>query len=193
VQRQSVYARLVTRRRQLGRSRGIRARVLSGLCASLCALGATFAAAASLGASRPRCPTAQLRVTVLDVQGATSHRYWDLALRNIGHSSCRLQGFPGVGLLDKAGRPIAVTVARQTGFPTPAVTVAAGRHAYFTFGYTTGGPCKPHDFNAYGLEIYPPDDYKRLLVTIAGGINLCDTSLGGAPVVYPVRATSSLG
>jgi hypothetical protein len=156
-------------------------------------MGAMFAATASLGASPPRCPTAQLRVTVLDVQGATSHRYWNLALRNVGHTSCRLHGFPGVGLLDKAGRLIAVTVARQKGFPTPTVIVAAGRRAYFTFGYTTGGPCKPHDFNAYGLEIYPPDDYRRLLVNIHGAINVCDASLGGAPVVYPVRATRSLG
>ena len=168
------------------------ARALIGLCATLVAIGATFAATASLGASLPRCPTAQLRVKVLDVQGATSHRYWDLALRNVGRSSCRLQGFPGVGLLDKAGRLIAVTVARQKGFPAPKVIVAAGRRAYFTFGYTTGGPCKPHDYNAYGLEIYPPDDYKRLLVGIHGLINLCDTSLGGAPVVYPIRATKSL-
>jgi Protein of unknown function (DUF4232) len=140
----------------------------------------------------PRCATSQLRLSVLDVQGAVSHRYWEMQVRNVGAASCRLQGYPGVGLLDERGRLISDVVQRQQGYPTPSVTIAHGRSAYFTFSFVTAGPCIPHDFTAYGLEVYPPDDYGRLLLDTHGAIEVCDRSIGGAPLVYPIRVAREL-
>jgi hypothetical protein len=140
----------------------------------------------------PRCATSQLRLSVRDVQGAVSHSYWELQLRNVGGGSCRLQGYPGVGLLDARGRLIADNATRQPGFPTPSVTIAHNRGAYFTFAFVTSGPCIPHDFKADGLEVYPPDDYGRLLLKTHGAIEVCDRSVGGAPEVYPIRVAKEL-
>jgi hypothetical protein len=155
--------------------------------------GAALAPGSSLGATPPRCAAHSLRISELEVQGALSHRYWEMALRNVGASSCVLQGYPGVGFLNAHGGPIADNFERQTGFPTPSVTVAPGQRAYFTFGYESSGPCLPaHYFKAYGIEVYPPDDYARLLVPTHGALEVCARSVGGPPMVYPVRATRQL-
>lgn len=103
-----------------------------------------------------------------------------------------MRGYPGVGLLDAHGRLIAINVVRISGFPRPTVTLAAGRSAYFSFGYASGGPCVPHTFNAFGIEVYPPDDYGRLLLDAHGAFNVCDRAVGGSPVVYPIRASRTL-
>jgi hypothetical protein len=174
--------------------RTVRAR--AALCAGICALliGVTALAVPSAGSGQvlSHCPASQLRISRLDVQGAAGHRYWDLALLNVGHTSCRMRGYPGVGLLDAHRRLIAVNVARISGFPRPTVTVAPGRSAYFSFGYGSGGPCIPHTFNAFAIEVYPPDDFGRLLLDAHGAFNVCDPSVGGSPVVYPVRASRML-
>jgi hypothetical protein len=155
--------------------------------------GAALAPGSSLGVAPPRCAARSLRIGVLEVQGALSHRYWEMALRNVGASSCVLRGYPGVGFLNAHGGPIADDFERQTGFPITSVTVAHGQRAYFTFGYVVAGPCLPsHYFKAYGIEVYPPDDYARLLVPTHGALEVCDRSTAGAPMVYPMRATRQL-
>ena len=129
---------------------------MATLPAVLVALGALLAPASSGGVGAPRCSTHQLRISVLDVQGATSHSYWDIALRNAGPGSCRLRGYPGVGLLDAHGRPIADEVRREPGFPTPSVTVAPGRRAYFTFGDVVAGPCRRMRSRHIAWRCIPP-------------------------------------
>jgi hypothetical protein len=146
----------------------------------------------SAGQTSARCSTRQLRLSVRDVEGAAGHSYWEMELRNTSSNSCHLQGYPGVGLLDAHGRLIADNADREPGYPTPSVTVAPGGHAYFTFAYVVAGPCVPHDFKAHGLEIYPPDDYGRLLLKTHGALEVCDRSVGGGPLVYPVRASAEL-
>ena len=132
-----------------------------------------------------RCLTGHLRLSFVRGEGATSHRFWDLALRNLGPGTCRLQGYPGVGLLNKAGHLIAVNVEREGG-PTPNVIVAVGQRAYFSFSYVVSGPCLPHFFSAYGLQVIPPNRTQRL-VYHSGRIDICSVSIGGHPDVYPIR------
>jgi hypothetical protein len=171
----------------------IRARTWTRLAAAaLVAALALLASSGAVASPAPRCATGRLQVSVLEVQGATSHRYWEMALRNTGAASCRLQGYPGVGLLDAHGALIPDNVARQPGLPTPGVTIAHGRRAYFTFAYVVSGPCAPHDFKAYGLEVYPPGDSARLLVNTHGTLDICDRSVGGPPLVYPIRSRRAL-
>jgi len=170
---------------------GRRRALLSTACCAALLWSAGLSSAQ--GAHAARCATAQLQLSVLDVQGAAGHRYWDMALRNRGTASCSLEGYPGIGLLDRRGELIADDVERQPGYPTPSVIVAHGRRAYFSFAYTVSGPCAPHDFEAYGLEVYPPDQYSALRLRTHGPLEVCDRSLGGAPLVYPIRSERTLG
>jgi hypothetical protein len=136
--------------------------------------------------------TANLHATYLDTNGAAGGRGVDVALKNVGSTTCELHAFPGVGLLNSQGHLLAsVNVVRATGFPTPVVAVAPGHSGYFTFFYESGGPCIPHTFNAYGLEIYPPNDFTALKLHF-GTFNVCNVAGGGKPRVYPMRATPSL-
>ena len=129
---------------------------------------------------------------VASVSGAAGHRYWNIELRNRGGAPCVLQGFPAIGLLDRARGLFAVTVADQPGWPVPRIAVAPGQRAYFTFGFTVSQPCGARSFTAYALAVYPPADARYLVVGVRSGIALCGTRVGGDPVVYPLRRTLAL-
>jgi hypothetical protein len=163
-------------------------------------LGATTALVLSTGlltvsalgaGATPSCATSSLRLDLVPpIQGATSHRYWDMTLRNVGSTTCHLRGFPGVGLLDSHARPINDNVNRQTGFPQRNVVLRPWQPAWFTFGYVIAGPCLPHSFSAYGIEVFPPNSTSRL-VYYRGRFDVCGPSLSH-PVVYPVRPSRKL-
>ena len=140
----------------------------------------------SAGSTPPRCSTSNLSLEFVRATGATSHRYWDLALRNGGSATCHLRGYPGVGLLDRRARLIHVRVDRVTGFPVRNVVLHPWQRAFFTFTYVVSGPCLPHYFSAYGLEVFPPDNRRRMLL-YHGRFDVCAPSVGGHPGVYPVR------
>jgi hypothetical protein len=159
---------------------------LACVCVALPGAEYARAAPALASTSAARCLTGHLRLSFVRGQGATSHRFWDFALRNVGPGKCRLQGYPGVGLLNKSGRLISVNVAPQAG-PTPTVVIGVGQRGYFTFSYVVSGPCLPHFFNAYGLQVIPPNRTHRL-VYHSGKIDVCSISVGGHPTVSPLRA-----
>lgn len=155
----------------------------------LIALGAgLLPSSAAVGAQTPRCATSKLRLSVVQRTAGAGRRFWDLALRNAGGARCRLSGYPGVGLLDSRGRLIHVNVERQTGVPVRGVTLLQGRRAYFTFAYEDSGPCLPHFFSAYGVQVFPPGATTRLFLHSAR-FDICAPSVGGRPAVGPVRAT----
>jgi hypothetical protein len=124
-------------------------------------------------------------------QGFTSHRAWDFGLPNAGSTTCHLKGYPGVGLLDAHAHPINVAVSRNTAFPVKNVVLHPWQRAYFSFVFVVGGPCLPHSFSAYGLGVFPPNSAARLAYC-AGRFDVCDTSVGGNPQVYPIRAKRAL-
>jgi hypothetical protein len=161
-------------------------------CLAAAALAAAALAHDSRAATPARCTTAHLRLSLVRSEGATSHRFWDLALRNAGPASCRLQGYPGVGLLDRSGRLIAVEVDRVGGRRTPSVIVAPGQRAFFTFTYVVSGPCLPRFFSAYGLQVIPPNRRQRLVLH-SGRFDVCSPAVGGRPRVYPIRRNLALG
>jgi hypothetical protein len=173
-------------RRRSARRRCAAAFLLSSLCVAAPSLGQAHMSQSSATTSVPRCLTGHLRLSFARGEAATSHRFWDFSLRNVGPGKCRLQGYPGVGLLNKAGKLIAVNVEREGG-PTPSVIVSVGQRAYFSFSYVVSGPCIPHFFTAYGLQIIPPNRTHRLIYH-SGRIDICSPSVGGHPDVYPIRA-----
>ena len=160
----------------------VAALVLALMCVAVPAFGS---APSPRSATVGRCLTGHLRLSFVRGEGATSHRFWDFALRNVGPGRCRLQGYPGVGLLDKRGKLIAVDVEREGG-ATPSVVIGVGQRAFFTFSYVVSGPCLPHFFSAYGVQVIPPNRRHRLIFH-SGRIDVCSASVGGHPDVYPLR------
>src|SRR5947209_10733877 len=90
-------------RQQGGSRRGMTAATV--ICVVALVIAATAATPSGLGLGTPRCKTARLHLTLVRREGGVGHRYWILALRNIAGVTCHLWGYPGVGLLDRRGRP----------------------------------------------------------------------------------------
>jgi Protein of unknown function (DUF4232) len=173
-------------RSRIGRGRRQWHTWLIAAIASL-ALAAVWLATPSsgFGASTPRCSTLNLRVDKVGEDDFTSHRSWDLALRNVGSTTCHLNGYPGVALLDSGARFMHTTVNHVAG-PPHDVVLPPWHRAFFSFTFVTSGPCT-QAVVAYGVQIVPPTALQRL-VWYAGKFDLC----GPAPArvsVSPVTAT----
>ena len=161
--------------------------LMAAAVALVLAAGMALPSASASSRVLPRCAAGHLAIRLASTSAAAGHRYWNVELRNRGGTSCVLQGFPAIGLLDRTRGLFAVTVSNQPGWPAARIAVAPGQRAYFTFGYTVSGPCGTHSFTAFALAVYPPSDSHYLAVSILGGIAVCGTRVGGDPVVYPLR------
>jgi Protein of unknown function (DUF4232) len=165
------------------------ARATRSVLLACCALAAAGAiATGTSGAAPPRCTGSHLTLEFVRQTAATSHRFLDLALRNVGATTCRVRGFPSARLKDAGGHVIGVTVDRVTGFAAHTVVLAPWHRAFFTFTYVDKGPCIPHFFSAYGIRIVPPDTTRHFTL-YRGRFDVCAPSVGGNPGVYPLRAT----
>lgn len=131
------------------------------------------------------CSTASLRLNLVRTLGAAGHRSSDLALRNVGVSTCTLRGYPRVRLL-RGHRALPLNVGDARQFKLATVMLRPGQRAYFTFEYTSAGPCLPRHIAATGLAVVPPNNRRSLL--LATGLNMCTAKLGGRPEVTPMRA-----
>jgi hypothetical protein len=155
---------------------------------SVLAFGAAglLAPSAGLGSPvAPRCSSSHLALRFVSFQGATGHRFWQFAFKNLS-SKCSFHGFPRVVLLSSAGHVIPATVKHETGSVTN-VIVAHGKVGNFTFSYLDGGFCS-HHFLASRLRIFPPKETRPFLFNPAprnhGRIEICV----GSERVSPVRA-----
>ncbi|EFC83535.1 DUF4232 domain-containing protein [Parafrankia sp. EUN1f] len=135
--------------------------------------------AASGGASGdvPACAAAGLTAAVDDLQGAAGHIYGRLVLTNTGSAPCVVAGFPGVSVVDEAGRQIGAAADRNGPSGAP-VTLAPGGRAGATLAITQPGllpGCESTDETTRGtrLRVYPPDDRASLLAAVPGGVQTC--------------------
>jgi hypothetical protein len=165
-----------------------RRRVTVPLLSCVLVLAVSATPAVSLGSIAPRCTTSHLRLSLVRELGAAGARSWDLGLRNVGSATCRLYGYPGVGLLNRHGQRMSVNVVRDTTFRPKTVIVHHNQRAYFTFIWESAGPCEPHFFTAYGLAVFPSNSTHQLFLRSLR-LEICDTSIGGPPRVTPVRHT----
>lgn len=152
------------------------------LCAAVLALPA-----AGLGASTPHCRSSQLTLKFVGFQGATGHRYWQMAFVNHG-GTCSLRGFARVQLLAANGHVITSAFKHRTGFPASTVTVARGKRAFVAYTYLDGGFCNSGQFYAPKARIFPPGDPTGFVYDMVaknmGPPYLCPGSEG----VFPVTA-----
>jgi hypothetical protein len=69
-------------------------------------------AASAVSASWPQCRQAQLTTTATGEGAGLGHVGVLFTVRNTSSASCRLEGYPGLQLLDSNGRPLPTTVMR---------------------------------------------------------------------------------
>jgi hypothetical protein len=127
----------------------------AAIASALVFVGGAFAAApvGAGAATPPHCRSSQLTLKFVSFQGATGHRFWQLAFKNTG-SKCSFHGFPSVALLNSSGHVINDPVKHEPG-TVPTVTVAPGKLGHFTVKYLDGGFCS-HSYTATRMRISPP-------------------------------------
>jgi hypothetical protein len=116
----------------------------------------------------PRCLNTQLRVAPGQSEGALGHIGVVVHFTNRSRSTCQLAGYPGLQMLDAAGRPIPTYVQRGIAYTVPKVAervvkLSPGAVASFDLGYD--------DSTGFGdekcptstrVEITAPNDYRPL-------------------------------
>jgi hypothetical protein len=130
------------------------------------ALATAGTGAGRAGRAAPRvCTTAQLKITLARSLVAAGTVGGYIGLRNRGRAACRLSGWPGLVLVDRAGAATSAVRVRSTMFgPRPTlrgVPVATLRHGELAEAVFAGG------------DIPPPGEarcpgYRRLRVTPPG-------------------------
>ena len=153
----------------------IPAAILAGALVILSA--AVLAGPALTAATTKHCLTAQLRLKVVSVQGATGHRYVDYAFKNAGTSSCTLRGYPAAVLRDKHAKAMVSSAAKVRQWSLSkirTVTLSPGKRAFFSFEWTDAGFCTG-SFVFYSVRISPPGNAAGL-VWHAGKTGACNKS-----------------
>jgi hypothetical protein len=137
---------------------------------------------------------AGLALSFLGGQGATGHGELGYALKNIGSTSCRTYGFPGVLFLDRSGAALPTDSMRTTqdffgSVPARRLVIAPGASASFRLGVTHGLSSTAGCTTAYGLQVIPPNDTATLRVSMPQGAYECGTAtvspLASGQSAYP--------
>ncbi|HVA60102.1 MAG TPA: DUF4232 domain-containing protein [Mycobacteriales bacterium] len=142
-------------------------------------------------AGLPACATGELSAGLAGTQGAAGHILDVFSLTNRGTGSCRLDGYPGLALLDRAGRGLPTDPVHGADMAFPAVSahpvvLNAGQAASFSVGYSdVPSGAQPDCSNAAALAITPPGQSSALRVATA--LAPCG---GGRLDVSPVVAGS---
>jgi Protein of unknown function (DUF4232) len=140
------------------------------------------------------CVAAGLALSFLGGQGATGHGELGYALKNIGTTSCRTYGFPGVLFLDRSGTALPTNSTRTTQdffgtVPARPLVIAPGASASFRLGVTHGISSTVGCTTAYGLQVIPPNDTATLRVSMPQGAYECGTAtvspLASGQSAYP--------
>jgi hypothetical protein len=134
-------------------------------------LGIAPPGAAGTAAAGTRCLVAQLAVKPGAGGGAAGSIGQTVHFTNTSDRSCTLSGYPGLQMLNGAGRPIATEVHRGASVTVPSrpvslVTLAPGGEASFDLGYAdaTGFGNEQCPTSAR-VQITPPNDYGHLTIS----------------------------
>lgn len=124
--------------------------------------------------------------------GAAGSSTGTLTFRNDGGSPCALEGYPGVSLVDQAGRQLGAPAARaDTTGSVHAVTLPPGGTANAMLRVADVDDFSPADCRpapANGLRIYPPGS--RTAIFVQHDLRAC-TTLAPVLTVGPVVASAS--
>jgi hypothetical protein len=131
------------------------------------ALTFVVAVSGSSGASLERCHRNQLRAHLGQGNGAAGSVRISASFRNTSSSTCSLEGYPGMQMLNKAGKPIPTSVHRGLPGTAPvrSVTLAPGGVAKFYMGFAdaTGYGNKKCPTSAR-VKVTAPNDFSSITV-----------------------------
>lgn len=153
---------------------------------AVCA-AALAAPASGAGASTPPCKSWQLRLKFVGFQGATGHRYWQMAFRNAGNT-CSLRGFSRVQLLAADGHVITPAFRHETAFPVKTVVVGPGNRAFVAYTYVDGRFCASGQFHAPKARLSPPGATGGFVFNMVRGNAGPPSVCPGTEGVFPVTA-----
>ena len=117
-------------------------------------------------AAVPECGTGTLRASIGGSEAGAGNIYTTLVLRNVGHATCVMRGYPGLSLLDRQGHQLG-RPAERTVVPTHTIVMRPGGTASTVIhtlnpGVGTTACLGP----SATLRVYPPDQRKSLLVPV---------------------------
>ncbi len=122
-------------------------------------------------ASAPsRCKVSQLSVHLGQSSGAAGSVGQSVHFTNSSSTSCTLSGYPGMLMLNAAGRPLATHVRRGASATVPQiplhlVTVLPGGRASFDLGYAAQtGYGNLHCPTSSTVEITPPNAFSHFTI-----------------------------
>jgi uncharacterized protein DUF4232 len=144
--------------------------------AALVAAGPVTAASAAYGPHR--CYVRELAAGLHGSQAGLGNRGFVLTLTDISDASCRLGGYPGLGLRDAAGRPLrTVTRPGPTYFdPDPGwrlIVLSPGETVSADVAFGVAGS-RANSVSASCLDVTPPGGHRALVLRIPYGPALVD-------------------
>jgi hypothetical protein len=163
----------------------IRGAVAASVLAAVTGAGVQAASAAPL----PRCHTADLHITLHELSASAGHRHADINFVNASHHTCRMFGFPGLGLHTASGGLSTITVRQGVAHQ---LVLHPGQHAYSRLqwgvvpvGNENSTGCGP---TPTSLRVIPPNETTSRTTSWPGpicGHRTIDTgpvTFGTAPV-----------
>jgi Protein of unknown function (DUF4232) len=143
------------------------------------------------GSGMARCDVNDLRLSRGTVGAAAGNVAFDFIFTNVSGSTCYLYGFPGMQMMDSAGKPLLPTPSRNGGQVIAdnvphRVDLAPGATASFTVGSVDPGVVQGGCPVSASVVVTPPDSYNHF--TIPASIADCANPYG--PYISPVVAGS---
>jgi hypothetical protein len=117
------------------------------------------------------CKTANLKVTLGRGEGAAGSQYRPLQITNKGDTPCFLFGFPGVSIVDSAGKQVGKAAARDGSQASGKVVMKPGQREQVTLRIVNAAnfsdaQCKLT--HASAIRVYPPGERQSVVVPVKG-------------------------
>lgn len=153
----------------------------AGAAVALAVAAAGAAPAAASAPDRapgtPMCTAKQLSAELGGGDAGAGHIYRYLVLTNTGSATCHLTGYPGVSLLDSAGKQIGKPADRQPSRYSPVVLKPGASASDTIHTINHMGTCQAPSAS---IRVYPPGNTESLV--IPGEITVCDNTFTITPL-----------
>jgi Domain of unknown function (DUF4232) len=135
----------------------------------------------------PRCVTGALGIRLGQPGAAAGNRYLPIVFTNTSGKACTLYGYPGVSLLDAAGKQIGAPASREAGSTPKLVTVAPGASASAAVHTAAQGVAPSCGPTSTQIRVYVPDE--RTAVALTAALADCGGVFSVLPVVPGTTGT----
>jgi hypothetical protein len=123
------------------------------------------------------CTAAQLKASLGSGNAGAGNLYRYLVLSNTSDTACHLTGFPGLSMLDAAGRQIGEPATREHDNYVPVVLKPGDSASDTIHTVNQQGTCLP---TSTQLRIYPPGSKASLV--FPGQVTNCDNLFAITPL-----------